>query len=189
MISERFTKHTQCWSPRGSPFCMKVSWHPGFTSSMGSTQQDSVLGFQKTLTYSAHFPWHTSPHPPLPSSWQDLGLPSFSTLKTSRCAGLVNLGLHYLQSQGWEFSSTLKEADHWCFSLISPKATGKQDAQAGNKTRWLRHFPVQVRLHHKPSSWESIGTICLHNFPAAGHCFKAKTVPCRNLLLGQLCSF
>lgn len=104
-------------------------------------------------------PLNTSPHPAQPSSWAPILLHRILMvhLKTQQvCSSpsLVNSGLHHQQSQGWEFSSTLKEADYWCFSLISPKAMGKQDAQAENQTKSLPYFPVQVRLHHKPSSWK-----------------------------------
>lgn len=49
---------------QGLPFFMEVGWNPAFTRSVGSIQQDTVLGFQKALTYSAHLldtPVHTHP--------------------------------------------------------------------------------------------------------------------------------
>lgn len=58
---------------QGLPVFYGVSWNPGFTRSVGSIQQDTVLWgcrkhYHTLLTSLTH-----QSHPSQPSSWQDLG--------------------------------------------------------------------------------------------------------------------
>lgn len=52
---------------QGLPVFYGVSWNPGFTRSVGSIQQDTVLGLQKALPYPAHLP--DTPVTPTPAQF------------------------------------------------------------------------------------------------------------------------